>query len=87
MKTLAISSVAFLLSFCPVRADVFDFLGLRANKSTNQPAPGALNLNSLSQDQMIQGLKEALGQGVQQAVRQLGQNGGFLTNLDRKSVV
>jgi hypothetical protein len=39
---------------------------------------------SLSQDQVVQGLKEALGRGVQQAVGRLGHEGGFLTNLNVK---
>ncbi len=33
---------------------------------------------------MVQGLKQALSQGVQQAVSQLGRDGGFLTNLSVK---
>jgi len=33
---------------------------------------------------VVQGLKEALGKGVQQAVSQLGHDGGFLTNLNVK---
>ncbi len=39
---------------------------------------------SLSQDQVAQGLKEALGKGVQQAVSRLGQDGGCLTNASVK---
>ncbi len=38
-------------------------------------------LASLSQDQMVQGLKDALAKGLQQAVAGLGHDGGFLTNL------
>ncbi|MDB6028468.1 MAG: hypothetical protein JWM68_4691 [Verrucomicrobiales bacterium] len=36
----------------------------------------------LSQDQMVNALKEALGKGVQQAVSRLGQTNGFLTNVN-----
>jgi len=39
------------------------------------------NLNLLSQDQMVLGLREALNKGVQHAVADLGHYGGFLTNL------
>ena len=38
----------------------------------------------LSQDQMVQGLKDALARGLQQAIAGLGHDGGFLTNLDVK---
>jgi hypothetical protein len=55
---------------------------LRGTKGTNQAATALTG--ALSQDQMIQGLKEALGQGMQKAVSQLGTNGGFLTNLNVK---
>lgn len=50
--------------------------------STNQSAVGAASLSSLSQDQVVLGLKEALTNGVQRAVAQLGHDGGFLTNLN-----
>ena len=61
-------------------AGLLDMLGL-GKKATNETAalPGALTA-SLSQDQVVQGLKEALGKGVQQAVSRLGHDGGFLTN-------
>jgi uncharacterized protein DUF4197 len=39
-------------------------------------------LAGLSQDQMVQGLKDALAKGLQQAIAGLGHNGGFLTNLN-----
>jgi hypothetical protein len=71
------------ISVTGVRADVFDLLGLRS-KSTNQPSTAQLGLNSLSQDQLVQALKDALGQGVQEAVGRLGHDGGFLTNLSVK---
>lgn len=46
-----------------------------------QTTPG---LASLSQDQMVRGLQEALGKGLQQAIAHLGHDGGFLTNLNVK---
>jgi len=36
---------------------------------------------SLSQDQVVAGLKEALGKGVEHAVSSLGQTNGFMTNM------
>lgn len=41
-------------------------------------------LAGLSQDQMVRGLQEALGKGLQQAIARLGHDGGFLTNLNVK---
>ncbi len=38
------------------------------------------DLSSLSQDQMVEGLREALGKGLEQAVAQLGREGGYLSN-------
>jgi hypothetical protein len=52
--------------------------------STNPAALSTAGVAGLSQDQMVQGLKEALGKGVQTAVANLGQNDGFLTNLNVK---
>jgi hypothetical protein len=49
------------------------------SKSKSESAPSnALAL--LSEDKVAAALKEALSQGVQHAVTQLGQPGGFLTN-------
>lgn len=42
------------------------------------------NLAALSQDQVVKGLQEALGKGLQQAIARLGHDGGFLTNLNVK---
>ena len=46
--------------------------------------PAQATLASLSQDQMVQGLKAALAKGLQQAIAGLGHDGGFLTNLNVK---
>lgn len=37
---------------------------------------------NLSQEQVVAGLKEALGKGVERAVTSLGQTNGFLTNMN-----
>ncbi|MFM2081369.1 MAG: hypothetical protein RL380_60 [Verrucomicrobiota bacterium] len=42
---------------------------------------------ALSQDQLVGGLKEALGKGVERAVSSLGRSGGFLTNLNVKILI
>jgi hypothetical protein len=41
-------------------------------------------LASLSQDQVVRGLQEALGKGLQHAITRLGHDGGFLTNASVK---
>jgi Protein of unknown function (DUF4197) len=43
--------------------------------------PASSGLADLSQQELAQGLKEALRQGLQVAVARLGHEGGFLTNL------
>jgi len=47
-------------------------------------AQAQTTLAGLSQDQMVQGLKDALAKGLQQAISGLGHDGGFLTNLNVK---
>ena len=44
----------------------------------------ASSVSGLSPDQMVGGLKEALGKGVEHAVASLGRPNGFLTNLNVK---
>ncbi|SPE60734.1 conserved exported hypothetical protein [Verrucomicrobia bacterium] len=87
MKTPLRTVVVLLFLFAflgTAHAGFLDALGL-GKKATNQTviSPATLT-SSLSQDQMVNGLKEALSKGVQQAVSQLGHDGGFLTNLDVK---
>src|SRR5207302_4558082 len=55
----------------------------RLTGSTNRQsatAPSGL-LGSLSHEQVALGLKQALTNGVQTAIRDLGHDGGFLTNV------
>lgn len=81
MKTFfAISSL--LASLAISHAGLLD--QLQALATTNKTALVTSNLAGLSQDQMIEGLKAALGKGVQTAVANLGRNDGFLTNLNVK---
>jgi len=62
-------------------ADLSDLLGLGKSKTTNSPAAG---IGALTQDQMVGGLKEALGKGVELAVSTLGKTDGFLKDLNVK---
>jgi Protein of unknown function (DUF4197) len=69
-------------------AGFFDKLGSIVTNSTTTPASNSVTaspaLNALSQDQLVGGLKEALSNGLQHAVGQLGHDGGFLTNASVK---
>ena len=60
-----------------------DQLGF-GKSGTNATAPTSAALSALSSDQVAGGLKEALGNGLQHAIAQLGHDGGFLTNLNVK---
>lgn len=54
-------------------------------KSTSGPAPAVPGDSAvLSEEEMVRGLKEALSKGTQQAIANLGKDGGFLNNLDVK---
>ena len=61
-------------------ADVFD-LFRKKTAGDSSPAGAAAAALGLSEDQMIGGLKEALGNGVQKAVANLGKPDGFLKDL------
>ncbi|MHC1765518.1 MAG: DUF4197 domain-containing protein [Verrucomicrobiia bacterium] len=54
----------------------------RIFKGTNptNSAERVVSVSHLSQDQIARALREALGQGLDQAVAQLGKEGGFLSN-------
>ncbi len=81
-KTLSI--LALFLVIHPLQAGWLDAIGL-GKSATNSPASSAASsLASLSQGQMADALKQALGNGLQLAVAQLGRSDGFLTNLNVK---
>lgn len=54
----------------------------RSGDRTSGSGAEALTVADLSSDQITKGLKEALGQGLDKAVSQLGAQGGFLTNAN-----
>jgi uncharacterized protein DUF4197 len=59
-----------------------------SNPAPDKPQVGVSQaqntLADLSHDQVVQGLKDALAKGLQQAIAGLGHDGGFLTNLNVK---
>jgi hypothetical protein len=74
-------SLCLTISICQLHVGLLDQLGLTGS-STNQASSSALS--ALSSDQVAGGLKDALGNGVQHAISQLGHDGGYLTNLNVK---
>ena len=91
MKTLRRSVIILLFALSSTvacRAGLFDQLNSYVSNSAPASASGSGNasaaLNALSSDQLVGGLKQALSNGVQHAVGQLGHDGGFLTNLNVK---
>ena len=81
MKThlTIVLALASLLSAAPVlhAAGLFDFLGL-GKGSTNTPVAAVATASGLSEQQITDGLKEALAKGVTLAVTNLGRPDGFL---------
>jgi hypothetical protein len=80
MKKLLLPLV-IAISICSAQAGWLDALGF-GKTSTN--AAATTTLSALSQDQVVGGLKDALGKGLQNAIKSLGHEGGFLTNLNVK---
>lgn len=82
MKALLnILVVTLLLVAGVARAGLLEKLGFGTNKTTNVSASAGLGA-ALTQDQMVGGLKEALGKGVEQAVANLGKTDGFLKDAN-----
>jgi hypothetical protein len=77
MRTKLLVSLAAcnLLAVSLPAADLFEKLGLK--KPASVPS-----ISGLSEDQITSGLKEALANGVQQAVTNLGRSDGFLKDAN-----
>lgn len=82
LLTIALTSACLLCTGEVGRAaGLLDFFGL-GKKSTNAPLAAVASAAGLSEQQITDGLKEALAKGVNRAVTNLGREGGFL--LDPK---
>jgi len=81
MRISAVLSTVFILSLGSHRpaeaADIFSIFKKKATEATQ-----AAGLESFSQEQLVQGLKEALALGAEHAVTNLGRPGGYLDQLD-----
>ncbi len=81
LRTALVVAIIWAAALLRSHADFFDFLKPKGASSPDVAAPA---LQKLSQSQMVDGLKEALGKGVQQAVAALGKPDGFLNDLKVK---
>ena len=83
-KTFAILVV--IVCFAPLvgRAGWLDLLNPKSGSNTTGSAAVPTTLAALSQSDVASGLKEALSKGVNQAIANLGKEGGFLNNADVK---
>ena len=81
LRSSLIGAIACIVTLQTTSGGMFDFL---KPKPAGQTSAAPTALAGLSQDQVVQGLKEALGKGVQHAVASLGRQDGFLTNLNVK---
>ena len=84
MKKFAALIIILAISATVSRADLTSALGGLLHTSTNATPDANAALAALSTDQVVGGLKDALGNGLQHAISQLGHDGGFLTNLNVK---
>ena len=86
MKHTLLNSLVIAVTFAAVAPDsganILDLL--KSKPAAGQPATATASLSGLSQDQMVGGLKEALGKGAQQAVASLGKTDGFLKDANVK---
>lgn len=80
MKTLlTLLLLTFLHATAHAQLNLLD--ALKKQPAVTNALP---SLASLTEDQTAKALKEALAKGTERAVKQLGTNGGFLTNLNVK---
>jgi len=77
MKPIALLATLAVASSSP--AALLDFLKPKTN-TTSATATSVPSLAGLSQDQVAEALKQALGKGVSSAITNLAKPGGFLAN-------
>lgn len=82
-RVIAPLIAAALILPAPAQADWMDKLLKKAQEAQGKPTADAV-ASALTDDEVIRGLKEALGKGAQQAVAKLGKDGGFLNDLNVK---
>ena len=82
LRSLLITSVVIATASPAPAGNLLDLFKSKPGSGQTSAAPASLP--GLSQDQMVGGLKEALGKGVEQAVASLGKTDGFLKDANVK---
>ena len=86
-KLRLLLSITLIISICAIphiaQAGFMDFFNELKNKAGRQ-SESSDSLSNLSQQRVADGLKQALNQGVDKAVKQLGQENGFLNDASVK---
>ncbi|MDD5390241.1 MAG: DUF4197 domain-containing protein [Gallionellaceae bacterium] len=82
-KRVLLTALLFCLSGGSAQAGWWDKILEKTQQLQGKPAAEAVT-SALSDDEVIRGLKEALGKGAEQAVSRLGKEGGFLNDLNVK---
>ena len=72
--------LAVLIASNPLHAGLSDMFDKLKGSVSGKAPDSTAAMSALSNDEMISGLKEALGKGTQYAVDNLGKEGGFLDN-------
>lgn len=80
---ILLTTLVLGLTSTSVQAEWWDKAIKKAQEIQGKPAAEAVS-TVISDDEVIRGLKEALGKGAQQAVSRLGKDGGFLNDLNVK---
>ena len=80
MKAL-VSGLLLVATVFVNQAAVNQIISAGTNPTARPNSALSSGLNFFSQDQLVLGLREALNKGVQQAITELGHDGGFLTNI------
>ena len=83
MKKILLSFV-LVAAVASAQAGWLDKLGLTPTNATASPSVTSAAVSALSDTQVAGGLKDALGNGLQKAIANLGHDGGFLTNASVK---
>lgn len=83
--TTALFALALLgMLSVPAQAGWLDDLKKKLGEMQSSPTTTSTVTAALTDEDMVRGLKEALSKGTQQAIANLGKDGGFLNNLDVK---
>lgn len=82
LRNLLLASVVLATAASARGGDFWDFFKRQPVAGPDSAAPASLA--ALSQEQVVRGLKEALGKGVEQAIATLGRTNGFLQDVSVK---